>query len=182
MEKEYQKIVDEINATAAKTLAVDANEARKEQDARTRYELAMARKQKALDAGDREQYKKAGMAAEEARLDVEFFDKLKELNRTPGASCEDDTRIHAALRTEAQLLNSDALAQLKQIFTEASDVCASALARMTEIDAAGKKWDSVVMKKQNIDKISRDEDRLTLAQVKSAAEAQLNRFKLIGGN
>lgn len=182
MDKDYQKILDEINAAAARVLAADAEEARKEQDARNRYDQALANKQTALDAGDQEQYKTAGMAAEEARLDLEFFGKLKEMKRTPGASSEDDKRIHGVLRMKAQLLKDDTLAQLRQIFTEMSDVCTAAQARMAEIDAAGSKWDSIVMRKQNADRIVRDEDRLTLAQFKSAAEGQLQRFKLMGGN
>ena len=181
MKNEFQTILDEINTAVQRENVKNAEEARKEQDARNRYELALMAKQTALNAGDRDQYKAAGLTAEEARLDVEFFEKLKAMNRTPGATREDDARIRAALQTEAQRVKIDALAQLRQIFTEAATVANTTLAKLSEIETIAKKWDSTVMKKSNSTEIVPVTERLTLSQFGSAANGQLQRFTLLKG-
>lgn len=172
------KVIEEINTVAQKRITADAEDLRKEQEARKRYEETQAQKEAALNAGDREKYKAAGMAAEEARIDLEFFEQTKAKNQTPGASHADDNRIRAALRSELQLIKVDTLAQLQQIFTEAADVCNAALKDMTTIDDAGKRWDSVVMK-QPERPIVNMEDRLALSQFLSAVNAQINRVLLL---
>lgn len=181
MKNEFQTILDEINTAVQRENAKNAEEARKEQDARNRYELALMAKQTALNAGDREQYKAAGLTAEEARLDVEFFEKLKAMNRTSGATQEDSARIHAALRTEAQRLKIDALAQLRQIFTEAVTVANTTLAKLSEIETTAKKWDTIVMKRATSTEIVPAGERLTLSQFGSTANGQLQRFTLLKG-
>ena len=128
------KTIEEINAAAQKLISANTEDTRKEQEARNRYEATQAQKAAALEAGDREKYKTAGIASEEARLELEFFEQIKAKKQTPGASRADDNRIHASLRTEAQLIKIDALAQLQQIFTEAADVCNTALNDMNMID------------------------------------------------
>ena len=177
MNSECIKVIEEINAAAQKLIAADAEDLRKEQEARSRYEATLAQKAAALDAGDREKYKAAGIASEEARLELEFIEQIKAKKKTPGASRVDDIRIHAVLKSEAQMIKVDALAQLQQIFTEAADVCNAALNDMNMIDAAGKRWDSVVMK-QPERPIVNMEDRLALSQFLSAVNAQINRVLL----
>ena len=179
MKNEYQTILEEINTTVQRETAKDAEVSMKAQEARNRYDAALAKKQRALDAGDREQYQAAGLEAEAARLDVEFFERLNAMKRTPGATREQDIRISAALRMEAQQTKADALAQLRQIFTEAVDVANATLAKLTEIETTAKKWESIVMKRPGSAQISSASDRLTLAQFGNAANGQLQRFKLL---
>ena len=172
------KTIEEINAAAQKLIDTNTEDLRKEREARNRYEATLAQKAAALDAGDQEKYKAAGITSEEARLELEFFEQIKAKKQTPGASRTDDNRIHASLRTEAQLIKIDALAQLQQIFTEAADVCNTALNDMNMIDAAGKRWDSVVMK-QPVEAIVDMADRVALSQFLNAANAQINRVLLL---
>lgn len=182
MKNEFQTILDEINTAVQRENVKNAEEARKEQDARNRYELALMAKQTALNAGNQEQYKAAGLTAEEARLDVEFFEKFKAMNRkTPGETREVDARIRAALQTEAQRVKIDALAQLRQIFTEAVTVANTTLAKLSEIETTAKKWDTVVMKKTSNTEIIPAGERLTLSQFGSVANGQLQRFTLLKG-
>ena len=87
--------------------------------------------------------------------------------------------IRQTIESVLQQTYTDSLAQLKQIFTEAVDVCTSALDKMTEIDAAGKEWNSSVMRKQNAEPVTPLEYRLTLSQFKQAAIGQLEKYKYL---
>ena len=179
MRNECMKIIEEINSSAEAAIQADAEANQKEQEAVKRFEAAMQEKNAALDAGDSARHKAAGMAAEDARLDLEFL-KGCQAKRTPNASHADDARIHAALRSEAQFVEMDALAQIRQIFTEAADVCSAALDTMTEIEKAGKRWDSVVMKKERNALDQLYADRMALSQFLNTANAQINRLALRG--
>ena len=172
------KTIEEINEAAQKLIEADSEDIRKRQEARNRYEATLAQKAAALDAGDREKYKAAGIASEEARLELEFIEQMKAKKQTPAASLIVNTVIHNKLRNEAQRIKVDALAQLQQIFTEAADVCSAALNDLSMIDAAGKRWDSVVMK-QPIEAIVDMADRVALSQFLNAANAQINRVLLL---
>ena len=97
----------------------------------------------------------------------------------PGASREDDTRILAALRAEANETMIDALAQLTQIFSEACDVCSSAIAKFDVINAAGEKWNVSVMKKGKGNFVVRTEDRLAMTQFKNTANGNIEKIKYI---
>lgn len=179
MRNECMKIIEEINTSAEAAILANAEENRKEQEAVKRFETAMEEKKAALDAGDSARHKAASMAAEDARLDLEFL-KGYQAKRSPNASHADDARIHAALRSEARFIEMDSLAQIKQIFTEMVDVCMAALDTMTEIEKAGKRWDSVVMKKEHNSLDQMFADRLPLSQLLNTANAQINRLKLKG--
>lgn len=175
-----EQIRQEITGAVGCERAVELKAQQREQETRNRLQSARDRMAAALEAGNLEDYKAAGMDAENLRLEVEFIEESKKRGRKPGASTDDDKRIRAGLVAEGARIRADALAQLRQIFTEAADVAGSALQQFAALDALLSSWDLTVMKRDSARKVGADNDRLVLGQLANVAKAQINRFNQLG--
>lgn len=181
MKNEYQRVKEEISAAVQRVHEAEALQSQQENDCRKRYEEAQNAMSAALAAGDREGYKTAGLAAEAARLDLEFFKKSKALNQTPTASLDDDRRIRAVLSTEANLIRIDYLNQLKDLFTQAATLCEDTKKKLDEIDMISDSWNKTVMKKANAGRCYPDEVRMAIGQFANAINGQLQKFTFMKG-
>ena len=170
-----EQIRQEITATVDKVRAADKEKQQHEQDTQNRLTAAREKMSVALDAGDLESYKAAGMEAEQIRLELEFLEKTKERSRRPNAATVDDNRVRGSLAAEAARIRTDTFAQLRTIFGEAADMAAEGLEKLSELDKLLSEWDLIVMNSQTARKVSADTDRLLLAQIQNVAKAQIKR-------
>lgn len=181
MKNEFQRVKEEVAVAVQRVHDADALQAQQEDDCRKRYEEAQNAMSAALAAGDREGYRTAGMTAEAARLDLEFFEKSKERDQLPEASEDDDRRIRAALMAEAELIRIEQLKQLKDLLTKAAAVCEDAKKQLDGIDAVSNSWGMIVMRNPNPGKCYPDTIRITLGQFANAINGQLHRFTYMKG-
>ena len=181
MKSTLEQIRQEITTKASQEQAAEQNAKKHEQETRHKLEDALARKAAALDAGDLEAYKAAGMEAESMRLEVEFIEQSNEKGRKPAASTEDDKRIRTALIAEGIRIRNDTLVKLKQAFTATVNVSAEALRQLSDLDKLYSDWESSVMHNKSGYRICSDSDRLMLSQFEKSINAQLERFKIIQG-
>ena len=175
-----EQIQQEITSTVNQERAAEHEAQQRELETRNRWQSARDRMAAALDAGNLEDYKAAGTDAESLRLEVEFIEESKKRGRKSAAGTDDDKRIRAGLVAEGARIRADALAQLRQIFTEAADVAGGALQQFAVLDALLSSWDLTVMKRDSARKVCADNDRLVFGQLANAAKAQLNKFNQLG--
>jgi hypothetical protein len=180
MKTEFQRVKEEVAAAVQRVHDADALQAQQEDDCRRRYEEAQNAMSAALAAGDREGYRTAGMTAEAARLDLEFFEKSK-VDQLPEASEEDDHRIRAALMAEAEHIRIDQLTQLKDLLTKAAAICEDTKKQLDGIDAVSNRWGMIVMKNPNPRKCYSNDIRMALGQFANAINGQLQRFTYMKG-
>ena len=180
MKSEYQRVKDEIVlALQRDSAAATANE--KEQAAvRQKLEAAKREMETALAAGDREKYTAAGMIAEKARLDLEFFEKMKAANAAkPGATAERDTQIRAALLNEEWRVRREFLDTLKPTLIQALNACNAAQNSMIELEESRKSWDKVM--KNNSNPFTLGETWQAIGQFHNAIQGQLDRLTIVTG-
>jgi len=180
MKSEYQRAKDEIvQALQRDSAAATANE--KEQAAvRQKLEAAKREMETALAAGDREKYTAAGMIAEKARLDLEFFEKVKAANAAkPGATAERDTQIRAALLNEEWRVRREFLDRMKSSLTDAVKACRDAQNSIIELEESRKSWDKVM--KNNSNPFTQRETWIAIGQFHNAIQGQLDRLKIVTG-
>jgi hypothetical protein len=178
-----EQIRQEITSKANQERAAEQNAEKREEETRNKLEEAQKRKAAALDTGDLEEYKAAGLESESLRLELEFIERSRGKGRKPAADTETDKRIVGALRAEGAQVRADALAQLRQIFTEAQDVSKEAAIKLAALDALLSVWDGSVMHRQKEEtrKVSAGEDGLIFASITASAKAQIERFRYIRG-
>ena len=174
----YEKLKKEVSEAVQRELAKDAKLAQEEADTRKRYDEAQAEMNQALEAGDKDRYRAAGLAAEAARLDLEFIQKTKDTSRKPGATAEDDRRIRAGIMNEAQQIRIDTFDRLKTLFSDILSVCDEAQKRMTELDSFSSVWDFRVMKKtEKLNAVF--STRMAVAQFYQTINGQLQKFNYL---
>ena len=176
-----EQVRQEITSAADRERSQAQNVKKYEEETRAKFEQAQVRKAAALESGDLEAFKAAGLEAESLRLELEFIEQRKQKEPKPGADAETDKRIAGALRAEAARIRADAVAQLRQIFQEAQDVSAEAVQQLNGLNKLLSDWDSVVMHRQETHKIANDSDMLMFAQIGNGAKAEIYRFEHIRG-
>ena len=181
MKTELEKIQEEITQKVSAVRAEETQAAQREQETRRAYDAARERMAAALDSGNLEEYKAAGVAAEEKRLELEFIEKSRDRSRAAAASVEDENRIRHSLVAESGRIRADALAQLMSIYKEAADVAANALQQFVALDGQFSTWERVVMRKQGVFTVAPDAARLTLLQMANMAKAQIDKIKIMEG-
>ena len=87
---EFEQIKEEVSAAVQREQAAAAQDAQQEADCRRRYAAAQQEQNAALESGNMEQYRNAGMAVDAARLELEFCEKRRKSGTKPAASppCE----------------------------------------------------------------------------------------------
>lgn len=143
---EFEQIKEEVSAAVQREQAAAAQDDQQEADCRRRYSAAQQEQNAALESGNMEQYRNAGLAAEAARLELEFCEKRKKAIKKPAASQEDDRRINRALNAEEARVKSEALDRLKELFTEVISICTNAGNQFNGIDSLYASWKIIVMK------------------------------------
>lgn len=181
MKSEIERIQQEITNTVARVRAADNVAAQHEQEIRRDYDAAIAKKAAALDAGNMEAYRAAGMEAEARRLDLEFIEESKKKGPKPAATAEDNTRIRNALRAEYTRIRAEGFARLKESFTKTAEDCAGILRQLSALDELYRTWGTVVMREKTPERIVADTDRMTFAQMENAERAQLGKYEYIKG-
>ena len=181
MKTELEQIQEEITAKIAAVRAEETQAAQREQETRRAYDAARERMAAALDSGNLEEYKAAGIAAEEKRLELEFIEKSRDRSRAAAASAADETRIRLALVAESGRIRADTLAQLISIFDEAASVAADALKRFAAMDEMFSNWERIVMRKQGVFVVAPDAARLSLQQLANLSKAQIEKIKIMEG-
>lgn len=179
MKSEFERIRDEIITTAAKVRAADEQAAQHEQEIRREYDKANERKTAALDSGDMDAYRAAGMEAEARRLDLEFIEGVKRKGQKPAATVEDNSRILAALRAEYARIRSEGLARLKERFSATAADCDEILQQFAALDRLAETWGSIVMRQEKPGRVVQDETRLFITQMENTEKGQVERFKYI---
>lgn len=179
MKSEFERIRDEITTTAAKVRAADEQAAQHEQEIRREYDAAKERKAAALDSGDMDAYRAAGMEAEARRLDLEFIEGVKRKGPKPAATVEDDSRVMNVLRKEHARIYGEITERLKKYFTEMSNDCAGVLKQFAELETLAGTWGRVVMRKANPEKAGASEANILISGFEGQAKAQIERFKYI---
>ena len=177
MKRDFEQIRDKITATAASVRVADGQAAQREQEIRDEYSAAKVRKAAALEAGNMDEYRAAGMEAEARRLDLEFIEGLKQKGPKPGATVEDDSRVMAALLTEHARIYGELLERVKKQLTEISDDCAGVLKQFAALDSLAETWGRVVMRKGNPDKAVSCNSRAVVTGLEGLANGQIERFK-----
>ena len=178
---DFEQIRREITSALDAVRVDDARSAQIEQETRNKHAAARARMAAALDAGNMADYKAAGIDAEGFRLELEFIEESRKRGKKPGATAADDARITDALRTEAERVRLDALAQLRQIFTKAADVAADALRQFAALDGLSASWSAGVMRRNGSAPVCSADARLNLAQLEQVARGALNKYQFIKG-
>ena len=175
-----EQIRKEITGAVEQERAADREAQQREQETRNRWQSARDRMAAALDSGNLEEYKAAGEEAQSLHLELEFIEETKKRTRKPAAGTDDDKRIRAGLVGEGARIRADAMAQLRQIFTEAEEVAGDALRQFAALDALLSEWDLTMMKRDSARKACADNDRLMLGQLANVAKAQINRLNQLG--
>ena len=179
MKSDYERIREEITTTAARVRAADEQAAQHEQAIRRDYDAALEKKSAALDAGDMDAFRAAGLEAEARRLDLEFIEGTKKKGPKPAATAEDDKRIMAALRAEAGRIRAEGLDKLKTMFTATRDECSEILRQLVAVDKLAETWGLVVMRQEEGKRVSDDGARWTIAQMENGEKAQLEKYRYI---
>lgn len=179
MKSDFERIREEITTTVARVRAADEQAAQHEQEIRRDYDAALERKTAALDAGNMDAFRAAGMEADARRLDLEFIEGTRQKNAKPAATVDDDTRIRAAVRAECERIRAEGLAKLKTMFTAAAGECSEILRQLTAIDNLYASWGRVVMRQEKPERITGDNVRLMFAQMENGEKAQLAKFNFI---
>lgn len=179
MKSEIERIREEIKNTVARVRAEDEQAAQREQEVRHEYDAALERKTAAMDAGDMEAFRAAGMEAEARRLDLEFIEGMKRKKPKPGATVEDDTRIRNALRKELARIRSEGLERLKKRYTETAEDIADIQRQLNALEELSQSWGSVVMRESAPGHVLLDNDRLLFSQMATQERLQLERYKYI---
>ncbi len=179
MKSEFERIQQEITNTVARVRAADEQAAQHEQEIQREYNAAKERKTAALDAGDMDAYRAAGMEADARRLDLEFVEGVKRKGPKPAATAEDDKRIMAALRAEAGRIRAEGLDKLKTMFTATRDECSEILRQLVAVDKLAETWGLVVMRQEEGKRVSDEGARLTIAQMENGEKAQLEKYRYI---
>lgn len=180
MKSDYNKLVEELQAAIAQEQENMKLYAEQMDKRRKRYEDAMKRKDAALSADDKEAYKKAGLEAEEARLELEYYEKKNESK--PAATQEDAKRIRAELTREAQMNRSAALSRIKVAMTEAAAACSETQSKRMEINRLFGDWNRIVLKKNGADDIYSSEMNMAIASLANMIDGIIGRINMIQGN
>lgn len=175
---DFEQIQADILSSCRIEAAKDENTAQQEQDIRNKYEKALARQAAALEAGKMEEYRAAGLEAEERRLELEFIDKTKHQREQPAATAEENSRIYAGLIAESARIRAEGLDKLKKLFSDIDSTCSELLRQLSVLDELHNKWRSVVMHNRKPESIT-DINRLMFAQFESVAKAQLAKYEFL---
>jgi hypothetical protein len=171
--------IAELDDESTKATETDEQAAQHEQAIRRDYDTAKERKAAALDSGNMDEYRAAGMEAEARRLDLEFIEGVKRKGPKPAATVEDDSRVMNVLRKEHARIYGEITERLKKYFTEVSNDCAGVLKQFAELETLAGTWGRVVMRKENPEKAGASEANILIAGFEGWAKAQLERFKYI---
>lgn len=180
MKSDFQRVKDEVSSIVKREREAEASAKQQEENCRHQYESAQQEMCAALDRGDKDQYKTAGMRAEEARLELEFYEKSRSAGRKPAATPDVDRRIVAVLTAETKQIKIDTLSKLKAIFSEAASVCNESQNHLNEINNLFVDWKKVVMKEDCGNTTPTRESAVTIASFFSTINAQLYRFTMMG--
>lgn len=126
-----------------------------------------------------EQYRKAGLAAESARLELEFCEKRKQKNKKPAATQDDDRKVQRALRTEEIRIKADTIDRIKELFAEIVTVCTDARNKFNEIDSVFDCWMSIVMKDNSADKSITQGSKISIGSIENNARGTIARLNLM---
>ena len=181
MKNDFEQVKAEITGTVASVRDADAHAAQHEQEIRREYEAEQAKMNAALESGNLEQYKVAGMAAQEKKLELEFIERSRERGRKPAAGTDDDNRIRAAISAEYRRVYVDAMAQLRKIFDEAASVADEALRSFDLLDSLYSTWENVVMRQEGKQTVVSSDSRLSLQQLEHNAKAQIVKIQYMEG-
>ena len=176
MKSEYQKITEEISAAVQRVKDDEAKKLRQEEECRKQYEAAKMEMNTALVVGDKEKYKAAGMKAEEARLELEFYEKIKTAEKKPAAYPDDNRRICDALNAESARIRSETLQKLGTLFSEAMSVCTEANTNLNKIKDLYAAWNTNVMKNNENINGNIAAALMSIAQFNSTFKGQLQRL------
>lgn len=142
----FQQIKEAAAAAIQREYAALEELDKKIQSAQTRQKEAKNRMSTALAAGDVEQYKAAGIEAEETRLEVEFYEKLKADKQKPAATEAENRKVYDGITRETTHIRTEILERMETIFLEAVSACEESKKRMSNLDQILNAWNSTVMK------------------------------------
>ena len=153
---------------------------KEEVSAAVQREQQAAAQNAALESGNMEQYRNAGLAAKAAQLELEFCEKRKKAIKKPAASQEDDRRINRALNAEVTRVKAEALDRLKELFTDVISICTNAGNQLNGIDSVYASWKIIVMKDDSTIQTMTDESKLTLGSIENRVSGILNQINMKG--
>ena len=182
MKSNFQSVKEEVSSIVMREREAEASTKQQEANCRQQYESAQQQMSAALASGDKDQYKAAGLIAEEARLELEFYEKSRAAGRKPAATPDDDIRIDSALNAEVRQIRTDTLNKLKAMFTDAASVCREAQNQLNEINDIYTNWKRIVMKTNNTSNLPTTDAGLAIASFLNVINGQLQRFSNMGGS
>lgn len=178
---DFEQIQADIINSCRIAEEAEGKAAQQEQEIRGKYEKALARKAAALDSGNMDEYREAGMEAEARRLEVEFIDKTKHKRMEPAATAEEDSRIRAGLQAEVRRIRAEGLSRVREMQREMTTECENIRKQLAAVENLYKQWQSVVMHKQKQaqEQIVPDHVQICFAQIENAARAELTRTEQV---
>ncbi len=142
----YQLLKEEIAAAIQREYAALEELDKKIQSAQNRQKEAKNRMSTALAAGNVEQYKAAGIEAEETRLEVEFYERRKADKQKPAATEAENRKVYDGITSETAHIRTEILNRLETIFLEAVSACKESKKELINMDQILNSWNSTVMK------------------------------------
>lgn len=174
---DYELAKEEIIAAVQREQAAEAQENQQEANCRERIAAAHQEQKAALESGNMEQYRDAGLAAESARLELEFCEKRKRAGRKPAANQDDDHKICSALNAEEIRIKTESLSRVKDLCIELKTICDDALIGFNEINKLYSSWKNIIMKDNDIyTRTKTEQSRIGIGMIKDNIEAILYRL------
>lgn len=182
---EFDQTKEKILAAIQRVHAAEAEDAQQEADCRRRYEAAKQEQKAALESGNIDQYRDAGLAAEAARLEIEFCEKRKKTERKPAANKDDDRTISSALSAEENKMKTEAINRIKPLLIEAASICGEAENRFKEINSLYASWKKMIMMEKDADyypytEVKAESSRLKFGMIENDIKAVINHIDMKG--
>lgn len=173
------KIKEEAAEAIRREISAEVIKNQQIEECRNKYDEAKEEMRTALSAGNIDLYKTAGMKAEEARLELEFFEKSLASERKPAASKDDDLRFCIAIKNEVNVIRLELINQLEELFLKALKICTDAHNRVRAIGDLTNSWDKYVMKVNGRDYTTNA--FISIGSLSNEVNGQIQRLKNMKG-